>query len=396
MQNPHVQRPEPAQIHLTADALAHSEQVSTHLRTQIAQVGGWIPFAQWMHEALYAPSLGYYAAGLAKLATRDTLDSPGPVSGDFVTAPELSPAFGYTLAQQVAQVLAQQDRPAVLEFGAGSGQLARDVLTALSALDIHPTYQILEVSADLRARQQTHLGQWQSQVHWLDTLPEAFSGVVLANEVLDAMPVHLVGWNADGSVFERGVICTADGFAWQDRPANEVLVNALSTKMPPLPGYVTEINLAAQAWVAQMGQWLEWGAAFLIDYGFPESEYYHPQRREGTLMCHIQHRSHAQALILPGLQDITAHVDFSAIAHAAFNAGLDVLGYTSQARFLLNAGLLELLPTLETPAQRGIDKLISEAEMGELFKVLAIGRGVGRDVQAELIGFGRGDRLHQL
>lgn len=345
-----------------------------------------------MQQSLYAPGLGYYSAGLAKLATRDTLDQLGSAPGDFVTAPELSPLFGYTLAQQVAQVLREQDAPAILEFGAGSGQLAHDVLSALADLGIHPSYQILEVSADLRARQQAQLASWQSQVHWLDTLPERFAGVVLANEVIDAMPVHLVGWDAHGTAFERGVSHTGDQFVWEDRPASLGLAQALATKMPPLPGYVTELNLAAQAWMTQMGQWLDWGVALLIDYGFPAREYYHPQRSEGTLMCHIQHRSHAQPLTLPGLQDITAHVDFSAIANSGFDAGLDVLGYTSQARFLLNAGLLDLWPKFDAATQRGVDKLISEAEMGELFKVLAVGRGIG----FELLGFTRGDRRQQL
>lgn len=355
-------------------------------------MGGWISFARWMHEALYAPGLGYYAAGLAKLATRDTIHAPEAAVGDFVTAPELSPAFGFTVARQIAQILRHRPHLAVLEFGAGSGQLAHDVLTALAEQNCHPTYYILEVSADLRERQRAHLSAWQSQVQWLDTLPHAFEGVVLANEVLDAMPVHLVGWASDGSVFERGVAWQEQQFVWQDRAANDALTRALSAKMPPLPGYVTEINLAAQAWVGQVSDWLKCGVALLIDYGFTEREYYHPQRKEGTLMCHIQHRSHANALILPGLQDITAHVDFSAMASAAYDAGLDVMGYTSQARFLLNAGLLDILPGLEPGAQTGIDKLISEAQMGELFKVLAIGRGI----DIELAGFTRSDRRHQL
>ncbi|UOD50322.1 class I SAM-dependent methyltransferase [Orrella daihaiensis] len=392
MQNPHGQRPDPAQIHLSADALAHSEKLTTRLRDQIAQAGGWMSFAQWMQQALYEPGLGYYSAGLAKLATRDTLHCPSSASGDFVTAPELSAAFGYTLAQQVAQVLREQDKPTILEFGAGSGQLAHDVLTALADQELHPHYHILEVSADLRERQQLKLAHWGTQVQWLDQLPDTFIGVVLANEVLDAMPVHLVGWTSDGTVFERGVAWGTDGFVWEDRPAGEVLANELAGKMPPLPGYLTEINLAGRAWINEVSQRLQWGIALLIDYGFPQAEYYHPQRREGTLMCHIQHRSHAQPLILPGLQDITAHVDFSAMASAAFDAGLNVLGYTSQARFLLNAGLLDILPKLDINTQRGIDKLISEAEMGELFKVLAVGRGIDSD----LIGFSRGDRRHQL
>lgn len=345
-----------------------------------------------MHEALYAPGLGYYAAGLAKLATRETLDDPRVAHGDFVTAPELSCAFGFTLAQQIAQILGSASDPAVLEFGAGSGQLAHDVLTALAKQDCRPTYFILEVSAELRERQRVRLAPWGSQVQWLEALPDAFEGVVLANEVLDAMPVHLVGWAPDGSVFERGVVWQDQQFVWQDRIANDTLTLALASKMPALPGYVTEINLAAQAWVGQISDWLKWGVALLIDYGFTEREFYHPQRHTGTLMCHIQHRSHANPLILPGLQDITAHVDFSGMANAAYDAGLDVMGYTSQARFLLNAGLLELLPALEPAAQVGINKLISEAEMGELFKVLALGRGVDQPLN----GFSHSDRRHQL
>ena len=345
-----------------------------------------------MHESLYAPGLGYYVAGLAKLATRDTLERPEAAVGDFVTAPELSPAFGYTLAQQIAQVLRQQEQPSIVEFGGGSGQLAHDVLTALAELDIHPTYFMVEVSADLRQRQQARLAQWADSVNWLDTLPTAFEGVVLANEVLDAMPVHLVGWHEDGSVFERGVTWQDEQFVWQDQPASQTLSTALAAVMPPMPGYLTEINPAAQAWISEMSQWLKWGVALLIDYGFVAREYYHPQRTEGTLMCHIQHRSHANPLILPGLQDITAHVDFSAMAQAAHDSGLDVMGYTSQARFLLNAGLLDVMANLDTNAQRSIDKLISEAEMGELFKVLAVGRGIDFDLK----GFARSDRRHQL
>ena len=382
----------PTQVALSADALTHSESVSQHLRERIAHAGGWLSFAAWMDGALYAPGLGYYAAGLNKLATRETLASPGNAAGDFVTAPELSSAFGRTLAQQLAAILSQQDKPAILEFGAGSGQLALDVLEALAQLDIHPSYQIMEVSADLRERQARRLASYGAQVQWLEQLPHAFEGVVLANEVLDAMPVHLVGWDEQAQVFERGVIWQDGQFAWQDRIASEPLARALAACMPALPGYLTELNLAAQAWTQAMSQWLKWGVAFLIDYGFPAKEYYHPQRRTGTLMCHIQHRSHSQPLILPGLQDITAHVDFSAIANTAHDAGLSVLGYTSQARFLLNAGLLQHVTTLDAQGRQAIDKLLSEAQMGELFKVLALGRGL----DMALAGFERGDRRHQL
>lgn len=351
-----------------------------------------MPFDQWMHRALYAPGFGYYSAGLQKLATRDSLNRSPTVIGDFVTAPEISAAFGYTLAQQAAQVLRQQSAPTILEFGAGSGQLAHDVLTALAELGLSPKYQILEVSADLRQRQQQLLRPWQQQVQWLDALPRDFEGVALANEVLDAMPVHLVGWGKDAKVFERGVIWQGGQFAWQDRPAAALLSKSLTERMPALPGYITEINLAAQTWVSQINHWLKSGLVLLIDYGFAQHEYYHPQRRDGTLMCHIQHRSHSDPLQLPGLQDITAHVDFTAMANSAFDVGLDVLGYTSQARFLLNAGLLDLVPKLNTTDRHGLDTLVSEAQMGELFKVLAIGRGI----QDDLIGFGSGDRRHQL
>ena len=382
----------PASIQLTAEALAHSDTVTHHLRQCIEQAGGWVSFADWMAEALYAPGLGYYAAGSQKLATRQTLSQPRSAAGDFVTAPELSKAFGFTLAQQVADVLRQCSSPSILEFGAGSGQLAHDVLTALAAMGIKPTYHILDVSADLANRQQQCLSVFGEQVRWINALPDTFEGVVLANEVLDAMPVHLVGWSDQHTVFERGVIWQNNQFAWQDRVATPLLTAALSQKMPALPGYLTEINLQAQAWVNGMSTWLKKGVALLIDYGFPSAEYYHPQRHQGTLMCHVQHRSHANPLIFPGLQDITAHVDFSAIADAAFDAGLDVLGYTSQARFLLNAGILELLDKQADTDRRGLDKLLSEAEMGELFKVLAVGKGI----DTSLRGFARGDRLHQL
>lgn len=382
----------PASIQLTDAALAHSESVTHHLRAHIEQAGGWISFADWMAEALYAPGLGYYAAGSQKLATRETLNLPGSAPGDFVTAPELSKAFGYTLAQQVADILSQCRNPTILEFGAGTGQLAHDVLTALAELGLTPTYQILEVSADLANRQQQRLSLFGEQVGWISALPDSFEGVILANEVLDAMPVHLVGWSAQATVFERGVVWQDDQFAWQDRDASPMVTQTLTHKMPALPGYVTEINLHAQAWVESLSKWLSKGVALLIDYGFPESEYYHPQRHRGTLMCHVQHRSHDNPLILPGLQDITAHVDFSTMANTAFDAGLDVLGYTSQARFLLNAGILESLNKLNDTDRRGLDKLLSEAEMGELFKVLAVGRGIDRPLR----GFLRGDRLHQL
>ncbi|MGB3287678.1 MAG: SAM-dependent methyltransferase [Burkholderiaceae bacterium] len=389
----------------------HRLAVESHLAERIqAAPQGFLPFEQWMDLALYAPGLGYYAAGNTKFG--GTLPT-----GDFATAPELTPVFGRTLARQVAQILHAAASVSVLEFGAGSGALAAVLIPALRDLGIEPDYQILEVSADLRARQQDRLAPLGAKVQWLSALPESFSGCVLANEVLDAMPATLFRWNENGELMEIGVsLATADEpvpqeagqaasgtspFHLAERPAQPPLQAAMVQRMPPLPGYQSEINLRAEAWVVQMGAWLRRGAALLIDYGFPQREYYHPQRNEGTLMCHFRHHAHSQPLVYAGLQDITAHVDFTAMADAALEGGLDVLGYTSQARFLMNAGLAEVLsgPQAGGPdaASRANDmaavqKLVSEAEMGELFKVLAI----GRDLDTPLVGFSRGDRRDRL
>ncbi|CAB3672099.1 hypothetical protein LMG1866_01116 [Achromobacter ruhlandii] len=393
-----MQRPAPANLPpLPPAAQAHSEAAAAHLRAAIGAASGWLPFDHWMAEALYAPGLGYYAAGNVKLAEADA-SAP---AGDFVTAPQLTPLFARTLARQVAQVLRQTDTQAVLEFGAGTGALAEGVLRELDALGLQDTqYLILEVSADLRARQAERLAPFGERVRWLDALPDRFRGCVLANEVLDAMPVSLFRWGDDGTVLERGVAWDAtQGFVWEDRPAPPRLAEAVAARMPALPGYVSEINPQAEAWIDAMGRWLEQGAALLIDYGFPQGEYYHPQRAGGTLMCHLRHHAHGDPFTAPGLQDITAHVDFTAMADAAQAAGLQVLGYTSQARFLMNAGLMELLAQLDPTDVRAyaqavapVQKLLSEAEMGELFKVLAVGRGIAQP----LIGFARGDRLGKL
>ncbi|MCZ8394910.1 class I SAM-dependent methyltransferase [Achromobacter ruhlandii] len=393
-----MQRPAPANLPpLPPAAQAHSEAAAAHLRAAIGAASGWLPFDHWMAEALYAPGLGYYAAGNVKLAEADA-SAP---AGDFVTAPQLTPLFARTLTRQVAQVLRQTDTQAVLEFGAGTGALAEGVLRELDALGLQDTqYLILEVSADLRARQAERLAPFGERVRWLDALPDRFRGCVLANEVLDAMPVSLFRWGDDGTVLERGVAWDAtQGFVWEDRPAPPRLAEAVAARMPALPGYVSEINPQAEAWIDAMGRWLEQGAALLIDYGFPQGEYYHPQRAGGTLMCHLRHHAHGDPFTAPGLQDITAHVDFTAMADAAQAAGLQVLGYTSQARFLMNAGLMELLAQLDPTDARAyaqavapVQKLLSEAEMGELFKVLAVGRGIAQP----LIGFARGDRLGKL
>ena len=377
-------------------ALAHSQRVHDLIAREIGDAtGGWISFARFMDLALYAPGLGYYAAGAHKFGAR----------GDFVTAPELTPLFAAALARQAAEIMAHS-RPQIIEAGAGSGRLAADLLRALEALDALPErYAILEVSADLAERQHRLLAaevpHLLPRVRWLTQLPERFSGLLLGNEVLDAMPVHLVCWQCD-DIAERGVSCAPDGsFVWQDRPAHGRLrsVAEVLGAQGALPaGYVSEINLAASAWVGEWARRLEHGALLLIDYGFPQHEYYHPQRNTGTLMCHYRHHAHGEPFYLPGLQDITAHVDFTAVAEAAFAGGLDVLGYTSQGQFLLNCGILDALGALPTgtPATvhetAAVQKLLSPAEMGEFFKVLAAGRGMNTPLR----GFTRADRLHTL
>jgi SAM-dependent MidA family methyltransferase len=363
-------------------ARAHSEHVVAALRAEIRASGGWIPFARYMEIALYAPGLGYYAAGAAKLG-RD---------GDFVTAPEMSPLFGAALAVQLRAILDATAGRDVVELGAGTGRLAADVLNALAAANAPPArYRILETSPDLRERQRATLARnapaHAPLVDWVDTLPKAIDGAIVANEVLDAIPVHVV--RAHGAeVLERGVGWddAASRFEWIERPARERLAALATQRLPPGPDYVSEINPVAEALVHSIGRSLEGGAALFIDYGFPAAEYYHPQRSEGTLMCHYRHRAHADPFLWPGLNDITAHVDFTAIAEAGVAAGLHVAGFAPQAPFLVSCGVLDLLAAVGPPdsapylqAAAPIQHLLSPAEMGELFKVLALARSEGID-----------------
>ena len=360
--------------------------------------GGWLAFDRFMAMALYTPGLGYYANGSIKFGTL-------PASGsDFVTAPELSPLFGRALARQVGEALQASRTDEIWEFGAGSGALAAQLLDALDqeAADgdasRSPTvrrYHIVDLSGSLRQRQRLRLARYGDRVRWLDELPAAISGVVVGNEVLDAMPVTLLHF--DGVHWqERGVAAVDRRLAWADRPT--VLRPPVSERALAAfaPGSVTEIQPQREAFIATLAERLIRGVVLLVDYGFPAAEFYHPERTGGTLMCHRAHRVDDDPLADVGLKDITSHVDFSGVALAGQCAGLEVIGYTSQARFLMNCGLLELLQGADLPARANAQKLLTEHEMGELFKVIGLAKGCDPAFAADPIGFGHGDRTHTL
>ena len=373
-------------------------QLSDLIRSVIARQGGWLPFDRFMALALYAPGLGYYARGNRQFGM---LPSSG---SDFVTAPELSPLFGQALARQVAQALDGSGTDEVWEFGAGSGVLARELLDTLGTRV--KRYTIVDVSGALRERQREVLRLHLDRVRWIDEWPETLQGVVVGNEVLDAMPVQLLHF--DGQHWhERGVALREAGgdeasasppWGWADRrtdlrpPVEDVLsVEAGSGAM-----FTTEIHPQAEAFIATLAERLQRGAAFFIDYGFPAAEYYHPQRSGGTLMCHRAHQADTDPLADVGAKDITAHVNFTGIAMAAQSAGLQVLGYTSQARFLMNCGLLDLLQGADIQTIANAQKLLTEHEMGELFKVIGFAKQCDAAFTTAPIGFTHGDRTHTL
>lgn len=371
-----------------------SRELSRRIAAEIDAGGGSISFARYMELALHCPGLGYYGGGAQKFGASNE-------GGDFVTAPELTPLFAQTLATQVGQIMSLSE-PAIMEVGAGSGRLAADLLLALDAAGQLPErYLIMELSGELRARQRETIAAASpallDRLTWLERMPEAFSGCVVANELLDAMPVHALAWRAEG-LMERRVSVAGDRFAWTEQPAPDYLARAAKALSVTAP-YASEIGLAAAGWVADWGHRIKRGALLLLDYGLPRHEYYHPGRNGGTLRCHYRHRAHDELFSWPGLSDITAHVDFTAIAEAGHGAGLDVLGYTNQANFLINLGLGERLAARREldeasalHAAGAVQMLISPNEMGELFKVIALGRGI----EEPLRGFIRGDRTHTL
>lgn len=380
-------------------AFQHSCAVKNMICSEITTAGGWIPFARYMELAIYSPGMGYYCSGTTKFGC----------AGDFVTAPEVSSLFGRAIAQQATQIIESVggDIGDILEFGAGTGKLALDILLELENLNRLPQYYfILEVSGELQEQQKKLFEKFAphllSRVQWLENLPTKFKGLILANEVLDAMPVHLVVWR-DNSLFERGVVWSGKSFEWSDRLlvdgelfkiAQEIIPRA-SFNNNNIDTYISEINLSVRGFIRSLANILQKGTIVLIDYGFGRNEYYHYQRSRGTLMCHYRHHAHNDPFYFPGLQDITSHVDFTAITDVATGEGLELLGYASQAQFLINCGITEILAQIPVentgdylPMSNQVQKLVSPAEMGELFKVIAL----GKDAQQSLIGFSNGDK----
>lgn len=388
--------PEPSE-----ETRQQSQQLCQIIRKQLARYKS-LTFAQYMQRALYTPGLGYYASGLPKIGE----------TGDFITAPEVSPIFSRCLAQQAKQVLAQLESPNIIEFGAGRGVMAKDILLELAKLD-QPLerYYIVEISADLQLRQKETLekqlpSELFKKVAWLSELPKTpISAVILANEVLDAMPFErlriepqqslqaYVAYNDETDHFEWNYQTITDNKL--QKFANQLIQHIGDVSEL---GYETEINLNIEPWLKSLSQSLSQGAVILIDYGYNRQEYYQPARVMGTLRCHYQHRAHSNPFFYPGLQDITAHVDFTAVAEAGFDSGFKIAGYTTQANFLMGCGLLEMsfCPKADIAEQikiaQQIKTLTLPDEMGESFKVIALTKAI----DTPLIGFSVRDLRHQL
>ena len=373
---------------LSPDEERHSSAAAALVRDRLVAAGGWLSFAQFMELALYAPGLGYYSAGSVKLGA----------SGDFVTAPEVSDLFSRCVARQCADALAETGGE-ILELGAGTGRMAATILQSLAEIGVLPDrYAILEVSADLSDRQRTRIQQLPAELRkrvvWLDRLPETpMRGVILANEVLDALPFQRFVMR-DGSAHELGVGLVGEELAWRESSDELAAATAMLHELSaPLPdGYTTEICLSVESWIASVGQCLDAGALLLFDYGLPRAHYYHPQRTDGTLRCYFKQRAHDNPFINIGVQDITAWVDFTRVGEAALAAGLEVAGFATQAAFLLGTGIEAMTaeaPDIATRARLAGEarRLLLPGEMGESFKVMAL----CRDLQQPLRGFAHQD-----
>ena len=380
------------------EAIDHSQVLSARIRDEIREQGGTVDFARYMEMALYEPGLGYYSAGASKIGA----------DGDFITAPEVSPLFSYCLARQCFEIIENSETCQIMEVGAGRGVMACDLLLELERLQCLPEkYLVLETSADLKLRQQQLMQQripgLVSRVEWLDSIPDEFSGVILANEVIDALPVRRFSIKEKG-ISEHCVGFSEEGFEWREQPATrelakevESIVRTLEVEL--IDGYRSECNLALKSWLGSLSDCLRQGLMIFIDYGYPRHEYYHEQRVDGTLLCHYRHRAHGDPFYFPGLQDITASVDFTALAEAALSSKLNVKGFTTQAFFLLGCGLEKIMQDHAGNSEserlelaRQVKLLTLPAEMGEKFKVMALGRNIDR----ELCGFSIVDHRRRL
>ena len=381
-----------------ATSVEHSERVAAYIRARIEEAGGSISFAEYMHHALYAPGLGYYTAGTTKFGE----------DGDFVTAPEVSSVFGHVLARQCAEVLEQVDGGSILEYGAGSGKLAVDMLKALVRLGALPSkYRILEVSPDLRERQEIyvceHIPLYADIVEWVDDVPDELRGVIVANEVLDSMPVERFVRRRSG-VMQLRVVAADTGFGFLEAPAPEHLAQYVAVVERNLgrqfsDGYMSEVCLATSPWIGGMSHALREGVAFLFDYGVTRREYFAEERSDGWLRCHFRHLAHNNPLVLPGIQDLTAWVDFSSVAVAAVAQGFEIAGYSAQAQFLMAGGLeQELKDIAALPVEQRlrlsqqVKTLTLPGEMGERFKCIALRKGAITTPTA----FSLADRTHTL
>ncbi|AFZ82954.1 hypothetical protein CKCE_0531 [Candidatus Kinetoplastibacterium crithidii (ex Angomonas deanei ATCC 30255)] len=354
-----------------------------------------------MDKALYTPNLGYYSSKNKIFSSKHQESMKYPL-GDFITAPELTSIFAKTLSIQIAEVLKKTNTNKILEFGAGTGKLSFDLITELDNMGIKVEYEIIEISDHLTFLQKKTLEPFIKQVKWLKNMPYDFNGCVIANELIDAMPVKLFQWDEHNCLLEKYVgINNKEEFTLLNKAADNQLADIVSSRMKPIPGYSSEINLIGETWLTSIIKNITNGVVFIIDYGFPQEELYHPQRYTGTLMCHLHHMAYSDPFIAPGIQDITTHVNFTALAAVALKEKSEILGYTSLARFLLNCNILKIIEQMDMSSTSKqieilgpIQKLLSENEMGELFKVLAI--GINWKENDKLVGFASRDRSEKL
>lgn len=370
----------------TTEEAELTQKLCQHIEGLIKNQGGQISFHDFMQAALYTPELGYYMNARPKLGQ----------AGDFTTAPEISPLFSTCIAKQAQEVLAHCEHPDILEFGAGSGALAAQVLLTLESMSSLPEhYYILELSGALQAEQQTSLQQHcphlLERVSWLSTLPEQMQGFIIANEVLDAMPVHVCEMHTGQEYYVR---YENDTWQWALAPPSTDVTSAINTLTSRYPAlredtYQTEINLYLQPWLQSINTCLTKGSVLLIDYGYPQKEYYHPERHQGTLICHYRQRAHSDPFFAIGLQDLTANVDFTAVAEAADSAGFSINGFCTQAYFLMSAGILD---DLDLNAKPAVMQLISPNSMGDRFKVMQL----NKNFDLTLSGFKLSDTRYRL